>query len=213
MWSKPLKLAIAFIFFNLLSFSQELWEYEKSLALSDCFYYILNAKEKIIYLKFNGIELYRYKIEEINLVVPKIFFIKFKPRELPSIFYINNATLEPPVYLLRPNLNPTEKKEEEKPQIPPTLEELIRIPKDFYIKGKEDFTLYVSLKKEANFPLKVPFFKKVKNRFSSFLKGLTLKKEPSLYLKMENEEGEKFYRSFQENSYFLIFLNNQKNKQ
>ncbi|MEJ5165910.1 MAG: hypothetical protein WHV67_02655, partial [Thermoanaerobaculia bacterium] len=80
MWSKPLKLAIAFIFFNLFSFSQELFEYEKSLMLSDCFYYILDAREKVIYLKFNGIELQRYKIEEIKLVVPKIFFIKFRPQ-------------------------------------------------------------------------------------------------------------------------------------
>lgn len=178
--------------------------------LSDCFYYILDARERTIYLKFNGIELYKYKIEEINLVVPKVFFIKFSPKSLPSIFYLNNATVDPPVYLLRPNLNPQEKKEE-KPQIPPTLEELIRIPKDFVIKGNEDFKIYVSLKKEANFPLKISFLKKVKNRFSSFFRGITLKKEPALYLKMENEEGEKFYRSFQENSYFLIILNFKEN--
>lgn len=206
MWSKPLKLAIAFIFFNFSSLAQNFYEYEKPLILSDCFYYILNAKEKIIYLKFNGIELFKYKIEEINLVVPKIFFLKLNPKILPSIFYINNATVEPPVYLLRPNLNPQAKKEE-KAQIPPTLEELIRVPKDFYIKGKENYKIYVSLKKEANFPLKISFFQKIKKRFSSFFKAVTLKKEPALFLKMENEEGEKFYRSFQENSYFLVILN------
>lgn len=204
---KPLKLAIAFIFFSLYCLSFDFSNYEKSLILSDKFYYILNAKEKTIKLKFNGIELRVYKFEKIEFVVPKVFFIKLKPMALPSIFYLRNLKIDPPIYLIRPNLNPTEKKEEEKAKIPPTLEELIRVPKKFVISGNENYNLFFSLKKEANFPYKIPFFKKIGKRFKEFYKGITLKKEPILYIEMDNEEGEKFYRSFQENSDFLIILN------
>lgn len=207
MLSRPLKLAIAFIFFNLsFLFSEDLYEYEKALILSDKFYYILNVNEKTITMKFNGIEMIKYKTESINFLVPKIFFIKLKPKVFPSIFYINNVKINPPVYLLRPNLNPEEKKENEKPAIPPTLEELIRVPKRFTVKGEEVFTIDISLKKEANFPYKISFFNKVKKRFKEFFKGLTLNKEQVIYIEMDNSEGERFYRSFQENSSFLIIL-------
>ncbi len=204
---RPLKLAIAFIFFSLYIFSFNFYDYEKSLALSDKFYYILNTKDKTITLKFNGIELKVYKFEKIEFVVPKVFFIKLKPMAFQSIFYLRNLKIDPPIYLIRPNLNPTEKKEEEKAKIPPTLEELIRVPKKFVISGNENYYLFFSLKKEANFPYKIPFFKKIGKRFKEFYKGITLKKEPILYIEMDNTEGEKFYRSFQENSDFLIILN------
>ncbi len=203
---KQLKWAIPFIFISQLFFSQDLYQYEKDLILSDNFYYILNLVEKKIILKFNGIELTSYNISEIEFLVPKIFFIKLKPKPFPSIFYIKNAMVEPPIFLLRPNLNPQEKKEEEKPPIPPTLEELIRVPKEFKIKGNEEFSFLFSLKKEANFPLKTPFFKKIGKAFKNFYKGLTLKREPIILLKMENEEGEKFYRSFQDHSSFLVIV-------
>lgn len=208
MLSKLLKLAIAFIFFSFnYIFSQELFEYEKSLILSDNFYYILNSKEKTITLKFNGIEMYKYNVLSINILVPKIFFIKFRPKVFPSIFYINNLKIEPPVFLLRPKLNPEEKKEEKKAQIPPTLEELIRVPQIFKIKGEEQYSIIFSLKKEANFPYKISIFKKIGKRLKNFLNALILKKEPILYIEMDNLEGEKFYRSFQENSSFLVIQN------
>lgn len=204
---KPLNLATVFIFFSTIySFCIDLSYYEKSLAISDKFYYILDCNEKLIILKFNGIEMRRYKFETIKVIVPKIFFIKLKPLPFPSVFYIRNLKIDPPVYLIRPSLNPQEKKEEEKPKIPPTLEELIKVPKEFNISGNENYSLSVSLKKEANFSYKIPFWKKVGKRFKDFWKGLTLKKEPILFIEMENEEGEKFYRSFQENSDFLIVL-------
>lgn len=207
MLSKPLKLAIAFLFFNLsFLFSEDFYEYEKALILSDKFYYILNLNEKTITMKFNGIEMIKYKTESINFLVPKIFFFKFKPKIFPSIFYLNNVKINPPVYLLRPTLNPEEKKENEKPKIPPTLEELIRVPKKFTIKGEEAFSIDISLKKEANFPYKISFFNKIKKRFKEFFKGLTLSKEQVIFIEMDNPEGEKFYRSFQENSSFLILL-------
>lgn len=207
MLSKPLKLAIAFIFFKSISlFCTNLLEYEKALSLSDKFYYILDSKEKTITLKFNGIEMKKYKFKKINVLVPKIFFIKLKPPIFPSIFYLTNLKIDPPVYLIRPNLNPKENKEEE-PKIPPTLEELIRVPKIFTISGNENYILSFSLEKEANFSYKIPFIKKILKRFEEFWKGLTLKKQPILFLEMENEEGEKFYRSFQENSDFLLILN------
>lgn len=208
MLSKLLKLTIVFIFFSLnYIFAQDLFDYKKALILSDKFYYILNAKEKEIVLNFNYIELYKYKIESINILVPKIFFIKFKPAIFPSVFYINNVKINPQVYLLRPSLNPNEKKENEKPKIPPKLEELIRIPKTFKIKGEEPYSIIFSLKKKANFPYKISFFNKVWKRLKEFFDGFTLKKEPVLYIEMENLDGEKFYRSFQENSSFLIILN------
>lgn len=206
MLSKPLKLAIVFIFFNLNHlFAQDLFDYQKFLILSDKFYYILNAREKEISLNFNYVELYKYKIESIKIVVPKIFFIKFKPEIFPSTFYINNVKINPQVYLIRPSLNP--KKENEKLKIPPTLEELIKVPKIFKIKGEEPYSIVFSLKKEANFPYKISFFNKVWKRLKEFFQGLTLKKELALYIEMDNLNGEKFYRSFQENSSFLIILN------
>lgn len=208
MLSKPLKLAIVFIFFNLNHlFAQDLFDYQKSLILSDKFYYILNAKEKEITLNFNYVELYRYKIESINILVSRVFFIKFKPAIFPSIIYMNNVKINPQVYLIRPSLNPNEKKDNEKLKIPPTLEELIRVPKIFKIKGEEQYSIIFSLKKKANFPYKISIFNKVWKRLKEFFDGLTLKKEPVLYIEMDNLNGEKFYRSFQENSSFLIILN------
>lgn len=181
---------------------------KEELATGNKFYIELSLRDREFRICHSGVTLKSYKFLSAKIKKRKILFLTF-----PFSIKWNNTIMRglkifPNKVIERVEIIPG--KEETRPTpsvagvIPPTMEEIIGVPKIYELSFNEPFAIKIILNGEI--PGKVKEIKKSTFFWDEFLKGLGLKKGPYVKLEVEFDAkvGAQFYRSIPENSSLLI---------
>ena len=211
-WSRPFASAIAFIFFSLALFpqAQALTVHEKALAAKDEFYFLIDLPAKRLVLKYHGAHLADWPIQAVETIAARTLFFKRVPHKFPEVFYVQDALIDPPVEIPRPEIippDPNQPEETGSAAIPPTMEELIKAPQDYTFRGDSSWLVRIHMPAPpANGMPQPKMSESFRTRLSDFVKGITGDIPPVLILTLANEDGEKIYRAFPEKVNILVYF-------
>jgi len=146
----------------------------------------------------------------VEAIAASALFIKRVPHKFPEIFYVFDASVDPPVEIPRPKIIPPDPDREEEAgasAIPPTMEELIKAPREYTLRGDAPWQVRIRLPETpANAVPEPKFTEALLSRVRGFFKGITGDIPPVLILTLANEDGEKIYRAFPEKANLLVYF-------